>query len=278
MPGMSTVTPDFQINTRNQQWKHMPGLVLSHGKASSTAQSGINVIRHSQNQTSSSRASSRMSVPISRWCLQVTVWDFTSGHRTPELTQRLLFCVQWHRGIMLRVWNIHAAQVWMKRYILLAPTFSHWGSAEKGPPWGWNKSTLWMLFVCQALWATHPPQKTGMHIFWCTQRHACAHNAKNYDFILMFTFIIYSDSCIVCWKWCIYIYVYLYSVCAYVCNYVCVYVINILFLTSLCLNGIFPFFCFSFILIYILLTLSNKQMLMDALYFYLWLKKYLSMV
>lgn len=145
MPGMSTDTPDFQINTHNQQWKHTPGLVLlvSNSKACSTDQSGINAIRHSQTQTSSSGASFCMSVTMSRWCLQVTVWDFTSGHCTPELTQRLRFCVRWHRGIMLPVWNIHAAPVWMKRYILLAPTFSavevqsracH--GAETNPPCG----------------------------------------------------------------------------------------------------------------------------------------------
>lgn len=137
MPGMSTGTPVLFIHKHTQQCTYVPGLVLMvfHSKACPTSGPGTNTSRRGQigfNQTSATAP-----IPaVSRWCLQVTVWDFISGHPTPELTQRPLFCVLWHWGIMLPVWNIQTEPVLMKRHILLCSHLFLLRKCWSGPAMG----------------------------------------------------------------------------------------------------------------------------------------------
>lgn len=132
MPGMSIGSPILFIHTHNQQCKHMPGLVLFHSRPSSSGRPGTDTCRHGQigfNQTPVTAPAPGPCLPVCH-CEQVVprsqvpIRNFTSARPNLELTQRPLLCVGWHWGIMLPVWNIHAAPDLMKGHILLAPTFS----------------------------------------------------------------------------------------------------------------------------------------------------------
>lgn len=145
-----------------------------------------------------------MSVIMSRWCVQVTVWDFTSGHYTPELNQRLHFCVRRHRGIMLLIWNIHAAPFLMKRRIFLVPTFFsclHFCFfAEEVQKRAAGQKQIQpgdTVKVCQDLRATYPKEKVEayfvMHIEGCMHKVKCSlciHATYSHFF-----------WCFSCWKW-----------------------------------------------------------------------------
>lgn len=118
--------PHIQSTMQAHAW------TCTYGFPQQSGRPGTDSFRHSRIGFSQTSVAAQASGPcLHVWhCEQVvstkhvTIWDFTSAYPTPELTQRPLLCVGWHRGIILRVWNIHAAQALMKIYVFLAPTFS----------------------------------------------------------------------------------------------------------------------------------------------------------
>lgn len=143
-------THPLHPHIHNQQCKHMPGLVLTAflSEVSSSGRPGTDTCRRGQIRFNRTSVTTPAPGPYLHVCQckqvvpgsRVLIWGFTSAPSTSDFTQRPRLCVWWCRGIMLPVWNIHAAPILMKRCILLFQTC--WGSVELGPPQGRNRSIL----------------------------------------------------------------------------------------------------------------------------------------
>lgn len=183
MPGMSTDSPILSIHTHDRQstmqvhaWTCTDGFQQwseFHWQAWHDAH------RHGQiglNPTSSlAHALSAFPVTVSRWCLEAKFQSDISPH---QLTDWSLLWVGWHWGIVLPVWNIHAAPVLMKRHILLwSSHLFYWESVEVGSPRGRNRSSQWMLGMCVRIWESGILKRVNAHthtenVYFCTHIHA----------------------------------------------------------------------------------------------------------
>lgn len=163
MPGMCTAMPSLHINTRLDLF-----LLFSTAKLvplASLAWKQSDTVRIKHPVASYACLSSR-----SWWCLQVTVWDFTSGHCTPELNQRLLFVSGSTEESCGRFEIFMQRHSWWKGAFFSCPCFLLRKCRRELQ--GWNKSSLGTLLKWVRVCEPHIPKRTCRHIF---DRHKRMH-------------------------------------------------------------------------------------------------------